>query len=362
MLLAATASSAALSPLSFTGTLRPALSSPPPAGDADAGSKATAAYPEAPAAGGRRRAWASFGVAALIGGLVALQALTLVYASRFTLAYIVQLIFLMTPLLAAVFSRWALRQPTPRGLWPALAVALAGSALVIAGQWRAGGAAAGGEGGATAGAVGASNPGRDLAIGLALAVVSMVLLASYLVLLQITQHMVTGVQVMWGNTYVALIVFTPLACAVEGMDWSWVLELSGFDWGVMVFAGFFIDALNTIWTQSCARVLGAAIVSLFISFRLVSSVIGSIILMGEVPRSPLVWAGMAGVVACMTGFMALQAWSGGKGNAADGGGDIESGEAPADKAAQSAASGSAADSDSCLDVSIEISTAATPAK
>ena len=52
---------------------------------------------------------------------------------------------------------------------------------------------------------------------------------------------------MWGNTYVGLILLTPLALAVEGTDWSWVGEMTAADWGVLVFAGFFIDAVNTIW-------------------------------------------------------------------------------------------------------------------
>jgi drug/metabolite transporter (DMT)-like permease len=371
LLAAAAGSPVALAPFSFTsrGSLSlvasPAASpvaSPRAASVARAAACAAAAAaaaakapppaePEAAAAAAaaRRAWWVSTGCATLIGGLVALQAMTLMYASRFTLAYVVQLIFLLTPLLAAVFSRWALRQPTPRGLWPALAAALAGSALVIAGEWHS----AAGAGAAAAGAGGA----RDLGIGLALAVVSMVLLASYLVLLQVTQHVVTGVQVMWGNTLVGIMAFLPLALAVEGTNWDWVLALTPFDWGVLVFAGFFIDALNTIWTQSCARVLGAAIISLFICFRLVSSVVGSIAVMGEVPHSPLVWAGMALVVACMTVFMGMQVLGGRKDAAAAGGaaegaakGDIEACGAPAGGAAAAAPAppAAAAGSDSCL--------------
>lgn len=78
--------------------------------------------------------------------------------------------------------------------------------------------------------------------------------------------------------------------------------------GVLAFAGFFIDALNTLWTQKASRVLGAAIMSLFICMRLVSSVAGSAVLLGEAPTSPLVWAGMGVCVAAMTAFLGLQAW------------------------------------------------------
>lgn len=130
-----------------------------------------------------------------------------------------QLIFLLTPLVTAVTNRLVLRQPTPRGLWAALAAALGGSALVIAGNYVSAGAGAGGA------------AARDMAVGLALAVTSMILLAAYLVLLQVSQHVTSGAAVMWANMLVGTVVLAPLALAVEGTDWSWIHALSLFDWG-----------------------------------------------------------------------------------------------------------------------------------
>lgn len=75
---------------------------------------------------------------------------------------------------------------------------------------------------------------------------------------------------------------------------------------VLVFAGFFIDALNTIWTQHCSRVLGAAVVAVFIPLRLVSSLVGSVVLLGDVPHHALAWAGFGVVIAAMTCFFWLQ--------------------------------------------------------
>ncbi|KAF8056101.1 hypothetical protein HT031_006452 [Scenedesmus sp. PABB004] len=251
-----------------------------------------------------RRAWlVSMGVATAIGGLVAAQGLTLIWASRYTVAYIVQLVFLLTPLATALANKVVLRQPTPPHLLPTLAAALAASALIIVGNYM------------EVLAIADANPSSDrsparMAAGLGLAITSMLLLTAYLVALQVTQHLVTGVQVMWGNTYVTLVAFVPLALAVEGTDWSWVLALRLGDWGVMVFAGFFIDALNTIFTQQAARVLGAAVVSIFISLRLVSSLVGSIVLLGErpthMPGAALVWAGFAAVCCVMTAYMVAQ--------------------------------------------------------
>lgn len=146
--------------------------------------------------------------------------------------------------------------------------------------------------------------------------VLLLLLCALPAAVQVTQHIVTGVQVMWSNAWVGIIVFTPLACAVEGTDWSWVTALRPLDWAVLVFAGFFIDACNTIFTQHCSRVLGAAVVSMFICLRLVSSLVGSIVLMHEVPHdavgAPLVWAGFGVVIVAMTTYMVLQRCKGGQ--------------------------------------------------
>lgn len=167
--------------------------------------------------------------------------------------------------------------------------------MMISGEWLGDSTSSGG-----------SRSTRDTLVGLALAVASMLLLAAYLLMLQVTQHLVTGLQVMWANTYVTVLLLTPIALGVEGTDWSWVAALRATDWCVLVFAGFVIDALNTIWTQHCSRVLGAAVVAVFIPLRLVSSLVGSVVLLGDVPRHALAWAGFGLVIAAMTGFFWLQ--------------------------------------------------------
>jgi drug/metabolite transporter (DMT)-like permease len=217
-----------------------------------------------------------------------------------------QLVIMLTPLATALANKLLLKQPTPSKLWPTVFLTLAGSILMVVGnsveaQHQT----------SSHGSTASMNNQHDMVLGLCLAAVSMLLLTAYLVALQVTQHMVTGVQVMWGNTYVALVVFTPLACLIEGVDWSWVLVLKPLDWGVLVFAGFFIGACNTIFMQHCSRVLGAAVVSMFICLRLVSSLVGSIVLMREVPTvhtygGALVWVGFGMVLVTMTTYMILQ--------------------------------------------------------
>ncbi|WIA08922.1 hypothetical protein OEZ85_008339 [Tetradesmus obliquus] len=218
----------------------------------------------------------------------------------------VQLVIMLTPLATALANKLLLKQPTPSKLWPTVFLTLAGSVLIVVGNYVEAQHL-----NALHGSTASANNQHDMVLGLCLAAVSMLLLTAYLVALQVTQHLVTGVQVMWGNTYVALVVFTPLACLIEGLDWSWVQVLQPLDWGVLAFAGFFIGACNTIFMQHCSRVLGAAVVSMFICLRLVSSLVGSIVLMHEVPTvhtygGALVWVGFGMVLVTMTVYMVLQ--------------------------------------------------------
>ena len=58
-----------------------------------------------------------------------------------------------------------------------------------------------------------------------------------------------------------------------------------------------------------SRRLGAALVSVFMSLRLVASIAGSAVLLGEVPSSALCWAGFGLIIAVMTAFLGLVWWS-----------------------------------------------------
>jgi drug/metabolite transporter (DMT)-like permease len=232
--------------------------------------------------------------------LVVLQALSQIYASYFTNAYLAQLIFMLCPLFTAVANKVLLRQPAPAQLWPTIIFAVAGSGMVIAGSWISNGNTTSTFGSKTL------SPQVSLIVGVSLALTSTLLLSSYLVLLQVTRHIVTGEQVLWAKRNVAAVVLVPLALAVNGTDWGWVRALTTFDWLVLVFTGIFIYTLANIWLQFCSRNLGAATVSVFISLRLVASILGSIVLLREVPRHVLTWVGFAVVVLVMTAFLLLQ--------------------------------------------------------
>jgi len=239
-------------------------------------------------------------VASGLASLIVLQALSQIYASYFTNAYLAQLIFMLCPLFTAIANKVLLQQPAPAQLWPTIILAIAGSGMVIAGSWISNGNTASTFGSKTL------SPQISLIVGVSLALTSTLLLSSYLVLLQVTRHIVTGEQVLWAKRNVAAVVLVPLALAVNGTDWGWVRALTTFDWLVLVFTGIFIYTLANIWLQFCSRNLGAATVSVFISLRLVASILGSIVLLREVPRHVLTWVGFVVVVLVMTAFLWLQ--------------------------------------------------------
>ena len=149
-------------------------------------------------------------IATGIGAMVSMQALTQVYASKYANAYIAQLIFMFTPAFAAVANRAVLKQPSPPLLWTTIVLSLGASAMVIVGQIQEDDS-------------GGSNPSiGDLFLGIGLALCSTLLLTIYLILIQVTRHLVSGEAVLWGKRNVAMIVFVPLALGIEGTDWSWV--------------------------------------------------------------------------------------------------------------------------------------------
>uniref|UniRef100_A0A383W667 EamA domain-containing protein n=1 Tax=Tetradesmus obliquus TaxID=3088 RepID=A0A383W667_TETOB len=236
-------------------------------------------------------------VATIVGGIVALQALTNIYAARLALAYLVQLVFMFGPLVVALANTYVLKQPSPPKLYPTLAAAIIGAAVVLIGQWlqsRATGAAGGFS--------------LDTLWGLLLALTSTLLLAAYFVLLQVTRRFVTGEQILWANRNVALLLFTPLSLLIEGTDWSWVFLLTPAEWGILVYTGVSIYTLGNIFIQSSTRRVGSPLVSVFLSMRLVASILGSIVLLHDIPTSPVTWVGFGLVIGVLSAFLALQAY------------------------------------------------------
>lgn len=83
-------------------------------------------------------------------------------------------------------------------------------------------------------------------------------------------------------------------------------HLNGEAWGVLIFAGLYIYTLMNIFLQFCTRALGALMVSIFLSLRLVASIVGSIVLLNETPTKALTWVGFALIMIVMAAFVGIQ--------------------------------------------------------
>jgi drug/metabolite transporter (DMT)-like permease len=247
-----------------------------------------------------------FLVAAAIGTTISACSLANVFASRYIPAYLVQMIVMLTPLVTAVANKLILRQPTPPMLWPTLAISLAGSGLVIAGQWMQA-AARSNEGGGGAGAASANKfEAKYLLAGISMSLLSMLLQASFFLAVQVTRHIVTGAQVLWGQRNTSVFGMLILALTIEGTDWGWFFALDTLDWVVLLIAGIVVSVFADIGMQFVSRAVGAAAVSSVISLRLVASLIGSIVLLGDIPKHPALWVGFVLMVVAMSAYMVWQ--------------------------------------------------------
>ena len=85
-----------------------------------------------------------------------------------------------------------------------------------------------------------------------------------------------------------------------------MVHLDGKAWGVLIFAGLYIYTLMNIFLQFCTRALGALMVSIFLSLRLVASIVGSIVLLHETPSKALTWVGFALIMIVMAAFVGIQ--------------------------------------------------------
>lgn len=190
-----------------------------------------------------------------IGLIAALYNFATIYSARFTSAYIVQLVFLFAPIVIAIGSSRLLKQPTPPGLFITLFVTIGGSAMVVAGKWL--------EGGQGASPISSRQSVTDMIIGLALSLAGVLLMAAYMLLVQVSRHLTTSEQILMANRNFSLLLFIPLAFGVEGTDWRWLYTLHPADWGVLLFSVLFIYTLNNLWLQTCTRRIGANMFSVF---------------------------------------------------------------------------------------------------
>ena len=224
--------------------------------------------------------------------VVVLRAITNVLSARFTLAVYVQLITLMTPLVVALLSAGLFRERLPRLTWPALALSLTGSLLMMSGD-------IGGHG------VRLALTRSDL-LGIGLASVSMLCLALYMILVPRTvKDSVPGEAVLLVQL-IALTGTSGILSLALGEDWGRYLALGPLDWAVYgAFVVFVLLGAN-LGQIAALRHLGAPLVSSTMAWRLVATLALAALLLGE--RLSSLWQALGAVVVLgtITVYLRLQ--------------------------------------------------------
>lgn len=245
--------------------------------------------------------WRRVGAGALVGLLISAMTIMLYWSASIIPAYLNVMAIMSTPLMVTVIEACIRRRAPPPALYPAIALTLAASGLVIAGSW------AGNGGNVALTQLG----GAKVAGGLALAFAGAVVMSFYMVSVQMTASLVTTDQVMWANRLTLLIVVLPFALTMEDRTWAWVPAMTPALWGILVAWASIIFTASTLLIQVAVRRLGsAAPVAMCISLRLVSALAGQqALLPDEQPASPVTIAGVACVIVVVTGYLGLQAFA-----------------------------------------------------
>lgn len=224
--------------------------------------------------------------------VVVLRAITNVLSARFTLAVYVQLITLMTPLVVALLSAALFREKLPPYTWPAIAVSLVGSLLMMSGD-------IGGHG------LSLALSGGDL-LGIGLATVSMLSLSFYMILVPRTvKDAVPGEAVL----LVQLIALTTTSGAISlliGEDWGRYGALGIADWAVFLAFVLFVLLGANLGQIAALRHLGAPMVSSTMAWRLVATLALAALLLGERLTSPLQALGALIVLGTITAYLQRQ--------------------------------------------------------
>jgi drug/metabolite transporter (DMT)-like permease len=224
--------------------------------------------------------------------VVVLRAITNVLSARFTLAVYVQLITLLTPLVVALLSAALFRERLPRFTWPAIALSLVGSLLMMGGD-------IGGHG------LSLALSGGDL-LGIGLATVSMFCLSFYMILVPRTVKDAVPGEAVLLIQLIALTVTTGLISLFIGEDWGRYLALSPQDW--VAFGAFVVFVLlgANLAQITALRHLGAPLVSSTMAWRLVATLAIAALLLSE--RLTSLWQALGAliVLATITAYLQYQ--------------------------------------------------------
>ncbi len=225
--------------------------------------------------------------------VVVLRSVTNVLATRYTMAIYVQLMTLMTPFLIALLSFFVLRERLPRGALTAMALSFVGSLLMLSSNLAGGGLHFALE--------------RSDLLGIGLALASAVFLALYM--LSVRRTMTTPVSALGVLLFQSAVIFAVsiTLSLLLGEDWSRWGALQPSDWVVFViFAILILSGANALQIVALRR-LGAPVVSSLMGWRLVSTLLVGMLLLGEGLQGWVQGLGMVIVLATVTWYVGREA-------------------------------------------------------
>ncbi|MCO5213364.1 MAG: DMT family transporter [Caldilinea sp.] len=241
-----------------------------------------------------RYGWRIYAVPMLwsFGAVTVMRSITNILSQRFTLAIYVQLVGLLTPFLVVLLNRLILQERPPRHTLTAISLSTAGALLMMSQGLGAGGLSF------------ALTSGDWLGIGLAFG--SSLFLALYMILVRRTaQQQIPGEAVLVFQT--VLIQISALAISLLiGENWGQWLTLNAMGWAVFAaYVLLVVIGANGLQIASI-RHLGAPLVSSLMGWRLVSTLVAGMLLLGEHLTSPWQALGMIIVLVTVTWYLSGQ--------------------------------------------------------
>ncbi|MCX7027994.1 MAG: DMT family transporter [Spirochaetes bacterium] len=241
----------------------------------------------------------------ILAFIVVTRGLTNLYTSKYTYATTVQLFSLLAPFVVAALSTWLYKEPLPRHTITALLLSLAGSAAMI---YRAQPAAmiygAGPAGGST-GAASAAAAGRN-ALGVGLAAISGLLLAFYMLFIKKEGKKGRSAETLAFIQFTSLAVCMGTGSLAAGESWKPWLSLAPSGIAAYLVFAFGVLLIGTVLQNNAIRNLGAPTYSTLQAMRLLSTIVYSWLLLGEVIKTFWQAAGTLTVIATISWYTLSQ--------------------------------------------------------
>lgn len=225
--------------------------------------------------------------------IVIVRTIFQIFATRYTKAYIVQLINLLAPFWVVLLNRIIVKTKLPQYTILAISLSLFGSVLMVFGGL-------------------ASQPltsvltQQDL-IGITFAFIATFGIAAYMMIVKRGQQVGLPFEIVYISQIETLMLVMPFLSLIFGEDWT---KFYNMNW-VAVLA-FLVNAIGAevgckIGNIATLRKLGAPLVSSMLAMRLVAALFLGWFILGERLDSALQWVGALIVLLTVTGYLLNQA-------------------------------------------------------